>query len=442
MEILLTNSLFFLYLLGALAVFNYGAFDKRQKIAIVYVCSYGMAFNSTIRCYKVTILLVFVLFLYEEYLNDDLEKIKYISNIGHKVLDYMYMYVFQYKLLYIILAIFIQSYVGIQYIYNLVQINDQISGVARTVIMACSLLLLYIGIHKIFANPVEFRTFKKMEMSLRRHPYYYLPWKDEEKREKLCEKLEMVADIEDYTFFQRKRSYSAFSVEFLKIVWQKKYGQWLEKQSYTTKNRCTCGNILKRLTRNNIKKLLLKIRDGSILNGLEMLCCKIRCFIGYKLQKISRRLKGYFFRGHSTIEMQLIRILAYQKGLYFNPKNNSERYQVLIRKIFEVIYAHIFFTGYKKNLHIDKDKDFYRYYLVYSYLHTVQTTLNKYKFDPLDKIFGKVDVIDWPKEALFIIVLGLNGLNITMERVDAYTNIINKYQLNRDTLERLVRCIS
>ena len=261
-------------------------------------------------------------------------------------------------------------------------------------------------------------------------------------QEKLCEKLEMVADIEDYTFFQRKRSYSAFSVEFLKIVWQKKYGQWLEKQSYTTKNRCTCGNILKRLTRNNIKKLLLKIRDGSILNGLEMLCCKIRCFIGYKLQKISRRLKGYFFRGHSTIEMQLIRILAYQKGLYFNPKNNSERYQVLIRKIFEVIYAHIFFTGYKKNLHIDKDKDFYRYYLVYSYLHTVQTTLNKYKFDPLDKIFGKVDVIDWPKEALFIIVLGLNGLNITMERVDAYTNIINKYQLNRDTLERLVRCIS
>lgn len=28
MEILLTNSLFFLYLLGALAIFNYGAFDK------------------------------------------------------------------------------------------------------------------------------------------------------------------------------------------------------------------------------------------------------------------------------------------------------------------------------------------------------------------------------------------------------------------------------
>lgn len=78
----------------------------------------------------------------------------------------------------------------------------------------------------------------------------------------------------------------------------------------------------------------------------------------------------------------------------------------------------------------------------YSYLHTVQTTLNRYKFGPLDKIFGKVDVIDWPKEALFIIVLGLNGLSITMERVDAYTNIINKYQLNRDTLERLVRCIS
>ncbi len=29
-----------------------------------------------------------------------------------------------------------------------------------------------------------------------------------------------------------------------------------------------------------------------------------------------------------------------------------------------------------------------------------------------------------------------------MDRVDAYTNIINKYQLNRDTLEKLVKCIS
>ena len=66
MEILLTNSLFFLYLLGALAIFNYGAFDKRQKIAIIYVCSYGMAFNSAIRCYKVTILLVFVLLMIRE----------------------------------------------------------------------------------------------------------------------------------------------------------------------------------------------------------------------------------------------------------------------------------------------------------------------------------------------------------------------------------------
>ena len=437
----MTNSLFFLYLLGALAIFNYGAFDKRQKIAIVYVCSYGMAFNSAIRCYKVTMLLIFVLFLYEEYLNDDLAKIKYVSNIGHKMLDYMYMYVFQYKLLYIILAISIQSHVGMGYIYSVMQINERIADTAKTVIIAISLILLYMGIHKIFSNPVEFRSFRKMEMSLRKHPYYSLPWKDEVRREKLCEKLELVADIEDYTFFQRKRSYSIFSVEFLKIVWKKKYGQWLEKQDCTRKSESIYRNILKKLTWNNIEKLLSKKRKGSTSYSLGMACQKICYFIDIKIQKIKKKFKGYF-RGHSTIEMQLIRILAYQKGLYFNPKNNSERYQVLIRKIFEIIYAHIFFVGYKKNLHIAKDKDFYRYYLVYSYLHTVQTTLNRYKFDPLDKIFGKVDVIDWPKEALFIIVLGLNGLSITMERVDAYANVISKYQLNRDTLEKLVECIS
>lgn len=441
MEILLTNSLFFLYLLGALAIFNYDAFDKRQKIAIIYVCSYGMAFNSTMGCYEVTGLLILILFLYEEYLNEDLAKIKCISNIGHKIIDYVYLYVFQYKLLYIIAAIFIQSYASIGYIYNVIQINEQISGLVRIVIVACSTILLFIGIHKIFSNPVEFRTFKKMEMSLKKHPYYDLPWNDEVKREKLCEKLELVADIEDYTFFQRKRSYSAFSREFFTIVWQKKYEQWTKNKNCLKQNEGICENILKRLTWDNVRKLLARKRKGAFFLGFRMGYQKACCFIYLKAQKVKKKLKGYF-RGYSTIEMQLIRILAYQKGLYFNPKNNSERYQVLIRKVFEVIYAHIFFVGYKKNLRISKEKDFYRYYLVYSYLHTVQTTLNRYKFSPLDKIFGKVDVIDWPKEALFIIVLGLSGRSITMERVDAYTKIIDKYQLNRDTLEKLVICIS
>lgn len=61
---------------------------------------------------------------------------------------------------------------------------------------------------------------------------------------------------------------------------------------------------------------------------------------------------------------------------------------IITRKLFEVIYAPIFFAGYKKELNIPKERDYYRYYLVYIYLHTVQTNLNGTIYAPLDKIFS------------------------------------------------------
>lgn len=52
-----------------------------------------------------------------------------------------------------------------------------------------------------------------------------------------------------------------------------------------------------------------------------------------------------------------------------------------------------------------------------------------------------MDVIDWPKEALFIITLGLNNMRITKSRVDAHWRIIEKYGLNWELLYQLVDCI-
>lgn len=140
--------------------------------------------------------------------------------------------------------------------------------------------------------------------------------------------------------------------------------------------------------------------------------------------------------------MQLIRILAYKKGLKMGkPKNLKEIYSIFIRKIYEIIYAPMFFSGLKKYLMISNVNDYYRYYLVYIYLHTVQTTLNGKVFAPLDKVFGDADVIDWSKEALFVIVLGLNGTRINAKRVDAYMNIVIKYKLDLRLIYQLVNCI-
>lgn len=147
-------------------------------------------------------------------------------------------------------------------------------------------------------------------------------------------------------------------------------------------------------------------------------------------------------RGYSTIEMQLIRILSYKKGLKLGkPRNLEELYLVLTRKIYEVVYSTIFFTSYKKYLNISEKKDYYKYYLIYIYLHTVQTNLNGRVFAPLDKIFGKVDIMKWPIEAILIIALGLNSRRITIDRINVYMNLVYKYDLDIEVIDQLVESL-
>lgn len=82
-------------------------------------------------------------------------------------------------------------------------------------------------------------------------------------------------------------------------------------------------------------------------------------------RNITRHIRGY-----STIEMQLIRILAYKKGLKMGrPKNLEDVYLIATRKIYEIVYAPMFFSGLKKYLMIPDINDYYRYYLVYIYIY-------------------------------------------------------------------------
>lgn len=106
-----------------------------------------------------------------------------------------------------------------------------------------------------------------------------------------------------------------------------------------------------------------------------------------------------------------------------------------------MVYSTIFFTSYKKCLNISEKKDYYKYYLIYIYLHTVQTNLNGRVFAPLDKIFGKVDIMKWPIEAILIIALGLNSRRITIDRINVYMNLVYKYDLDIEVIDQLVESL-
>ena len=444
MEGLLTNNIFFVYLLGILVIVNYEIFEKRQKIAIIYACSFGLMFNSDLRCLIVIALLLFILFLYEEYLNEDIVKIKYVTKIRYKILDFMYMYVIQYKLLYALAAIVLKSNVCYAFVESALKGYDIDKTVLGNILIILSVLLLIMGVHKMFNNPVELKNFNQIDQRFREYPYYHLPLRDEEKRNQLFEKLELVADVEDYTFFKRKKSYSSLSLEFLKIVLKKKQAQKVKEVMGGGYLAWNMERILKCfvLAKNLFLSFVRMKHKGKVLWSLIRRSVRKICFwIRDRFKRIMRWIWRHI-RGYSTIEMQLIRILAYKKGLKMGkPKTPQDVYLILTRKIFEVIYAPMFFSGHKKYINVSKERDYYRYYLVYIYLHTVQTRLNSQTFAPLDKIFGDVDVIDWPKEALFIITLGLNNMRITKSRVEAHWRIIEKYGLNWELLYQLVDCI-
>lgn len=440
---LLMNNIFFVYLLGSLAIINYVAFEKKQKIAIIYACSFGLTFNRDLRCVIILGLLLFILFLYEEYLGKDLVKIKYVKRIRYKFFDFMYMYVFQFDIIYIISAIILRSNICRTFLVELSERNVILVKNIETVLLIISILLLFIGIYQMFNNSVELKDFQQINQKFSEYPYYLLPLSDEKKRDTLFKKLELVADIEDYTFFTRKNSYCSFSLEFIKAVMcKKKLKKNIEKKGVS-------GWIYKIWWRAiyffTVENFLVFVKNKHEMRTLKKFIRRIYKKISIEIiQKLeqSKKIIKRCFRGYSTIEMQLIRILAYKKGLKMGkPQNLRDAYLIFTRKIYEIIYAPMFFSGLKEYLMISKKSDFYRYYLVYIYLHTVQTTLNGRTFAPLDKVFRDVDVIDWPKEALFVIVLGLNNLKITQERVDVYVDIIIKYQLNKELIYQLIACI-
>ena len=144
-------------------------------------------------------------------------------------------------------------------------------------------------------------------------------------------------------------------------------------------------------------------------------------------------------RGYSTIEMQLLRILAINKGLVTGkPKGLRDVYCIFVRKIYELVYTDMFFAGLKSSLEI-RDSYKYRCYLIYIYLHTVSTRINGKRFPTVNRIFSDEDVVNWPNELLFIAILGLTYQRINKKRVDLYAGVIQKCHLNEEIIFDLIQ---
>ena len=152
-------------------------------------------------------------------------------------------------------------------------------------------------------------------------------------------------------------------------------------------------------------------------------------------------VKYIFSRGHSTLGMQLVRIIAYEKGLSVGkPKSIRGFCATMKRKIFEILYCNMIFNGLEHYLSTNLCNPLinYRYYLVYQYLHIAKSKIGKKTYVPLSSLFLNEEVETWPIELVFISCLGLNSKSITRQRVLRYLRLYPKYNMTISKVEKIV----
>ncbi len=386
-----------LYMLFVISVFAIDKFDEKQKIAITYICTYGMTFQENISDWQVVSLLCIVLFLMQEYFTSDKMKLEILKKVHYKLVDYIYKGIFQYKLWGVILAICVKTDYFIQ-----------LTGMDFNVLQILS-IIIFIWIYIWFFNVhEEFHTFTHMFQQIWEQPYYMVQYDKD-----LKERLNIIVRYEDKLYFKRKKSYSSFSIEFIKV--------WLD--DYKKRQR--------KYKRKDIDKRSLKEIIKEFIHNIKA--------IGYFIKRWSVRIHNYLTRGNSTIPMQLVRILSYKHGLVFMKyRVRFKKYRIIKRKIYEVLYSRMFFEGLKNYLKLDlcNNLDYYMEYLVYVYPYIVQTKVKDVTYMPASKFFVKDGIIpalnEWDIQKIIFMSFGFNGQAITQERMKSKADIVEKYNFKND----------
>ncbi len=481
-ETLIGDSIFFIYLFTAISVISFERFSTKEIISIIYIFTYGISFNSQLDKKILLVCMIFTLFIYEEYLTtSETEKKDFFYRIIYKVIDFLYLYVCRYKILIVCVAIGLRSYTFNRFVQRVFpeSVHLFVAEHETLVMTVPSAVMLCLAVHWMLTDYVQMNTFKWVFSKIKKYPYYKCPFSDPEKKEQFCRRMELIADIEDRTFFMRTKSYHFWSYENAKALWKTKKKNIVVSRQPDNSNRLKC---LFATFKRSVQRIWHALPNGlnqrckgacRVLNFMEWffrstknivkrLICTFKLIVNNviyvwvylysRCKIIGKKVFRYLSRGHSTIEMQTIRILFYKRGLLLgNPIVRNEKKRIRIcksvykircmieRKIFEVIYSGMVFKSLKHYLGINQitNLDYFRYYIVYLYLHVVQTNVNGKKYRPASEYFEEADVSEWSMEKIFVAGLGLCSRAITPQRIQRYDSIVKKYNLSIDEIYRL-----
>ncbi len=234
--------------------------------------------------------------------------------------------------------------------------------------------------HLVSSSSFETISLYELRKSFNKYLIYQIKFSDD-----LRKRFDLLCELEDKTYFQRNNSYNFLSFRFIKI----KINQ----------------------IRNNVKdkKSLKSICDDSV-----------------KFVKNSIMIRGY-----STLEMQLVRIIAVK---------SDYRKNIFRRKIYELVFTRVFFSSlrqeYEKYIYLNRNN--FKEYLLYVYCKNVTTVIDGKRI-PMVKYFNnQKNIAEWELEKMFIACMGLSGRVLSKENLHLYDDIIKKFGLNKQKLTYLM----
>ncbi len=300
---------------------------NKENVQLSFVLSYLITFLLSafdiLKTKELIIIFIIATFILFELFSDE-TKITIITKIRYKAMDYIYMMLFEYKFFYFLLIILISSNSFKNLISFLTYINEETINVLSLLVGGIILLIIS---SNILSQKYKVFSFNRFYNNLNKICRF------DEFREKYGkmrdDRFGGLILLEDKDYYKREGKFNNLYREYI-----------FKKISFYFKQFLHSEN-----------------KKNTVIRFIKIIK-----------------------RGHSTIEMQIIRTLGIENGY----KN------VFKRKIFEFIFSQIYLksleTHYKS---LGCPSGYFKDYLLYIYINIAPTFVSGYMFSNMMRMFNK-----------------------------------------------------
>ena len=201
------NNITVVYFFVCLGIFVHSEMSEDQKMVILYLASYLACLLKIIPESHMAISVICIQFIYSEYLSEYKMKMVIITSIKFKLLDYL----FQCSI----------NYATWVFLCSLIMISDMVDVVAgryRVLLLIIASFLIFALIHYLISKKFKMKSFNDIYAVFSKVPINLMPDNLPE------EKIKILSDMEDKSFFARENTYNILSLKFLKYKIQQKEG--------------------------------------------------------------------------------------------------------------------------------------------------------------------------------------------------------------------------